>query len=835
MAVMITGWVVLLLGVLLGAGGIWLAALGDTWAYIVLGVGWAVSGALLVARRRAALWAYAVLLAFATVWALHEVGLDRWGLAPRLPLFWLIGLWLMTSWVARGLRQTKVASGTSPAFGATRILPSGPPVGDEVAQSRRGWYSARAALGTACVLVFFVGLASLAGDPFDLAGELPTPSKASEAAHAANGQAASADWRFYGGSERGERYSALADITPQNIGTLKLAWTYHTGDPERPGDPIETTAENTPLKVGALLYLCTKHDHVVALDAASGQRRWEFDPKIHPSHAFQHLNCRGLAYHDATAATAASTSPASSRAAALAFGQATSAAVGANAVATETCDRRVILPSIDARLFELDADTGKPCVGFGREGVVDLAVDMDNLENGNYMETSPPVVTSHLIVVGSSINDNESVDNPSGVIRAFDVNDGHLVWSWDMGKPDPTRPLAPGEKYTPNTPSAWAPPSVDEALGLAYFPLGNLSPDQLGAKRSAATERFASSVIALDLSTGKLRWSFQGVHHDLWDRDMPAQPTLVDLDIDGARVPALVQPTKQGDVFVLDRRDGKPILPVTEMPAPPSTLASEHASPTQPRSNLSFMPPPLKGSDMWGATPFDQLACRIAFRRAGYQGPYTPPATTKTITYPSNLGGFDWGGVAVDPNRQALVGVPVHMAYTYKLVARPGPEANVVTAGKPEHINENKGAPYAIKAEPFLSALGLPCQAPPWGAVASADLRTGRVVWMHRNGTTRDRMPSFWPIPFRMGMPGFGSPLVTAGGVFFYSGALDNVIRGYDETTGRVLWQARLPAGGQATPMTYRANGKQYVVVSAGGHGAAGTTLGDSFLAYALP
>jgi quinoprotein glucose dehydrogenase len=797
MAALLSGWILLLLGLLLAAGGVWLAALGDSWAYIVLGAGWAVTGGLLIARRRAALWAYAALLLFTLVWALFEAGLDRWALAPRLALFWLVGLWLLTPWITRTLRA-----------------PTSPQAAAAGAASRSRCFAARDGLGVAALLVLLVGLASMTLDGFDVAGRLAAAGSPAAEPSAPGGD----DWTAYGRTAYGQRYSPLPDITPQNISTLKVAWTYHTGDRQRPGDPVETTAENVPLEVGGMLYLCTKHDHVVALDAASGAKRWEFDPKIEVSHDFQHLNCRGLAYHDASAAPTAATA-------------ATAAAPTAGA-----CARRIILPSIDARLFELDAATGEPCTGFGENGVVRLAVHMDNLKPGYYMETSPPVVTKKLIVVGSSIDDNASVNNPSGVIRAFDVNDGHLVWSWDLGKPDPTAPLAPGEKYTPNTPSAWAPPSVDEALGLAYFPLGNVSPDQLGSGRSPAAERYSSSVVALDLASGKLRWSFQGVHHDLWDRDMPAQPTLVNIDVGGTKVPALVQPTKQGDVYVLDRRDGKPVLPVHEVAvAAHSSIAGERLSPTQPVSALSFTPPALTGKDMWGATPFDQLACRIAFDSMSYDGPYTPPATTKTLTYPSNLGVFEWGGVAVDPRRQALIGVPVHMAFTYQLVPRSAPRTNVVTADKKEHFNENYGAAYAIKADPFLSPLGLPCQEPPWGAIASADLRTGKTVWMHRNGTTRDRMPSFLPIPFRTGMPGFGSPLVTAGGVVFYSGALDDFIRGYDETSGRKLWQARLPAGGQATPMTYRADGKQYVVVSAGGHGAAGTDLGDAFVAYALP
>jgi len=833
-AAIVTGWVMAVLGLLLAAGGVRLATLGGTWAYLIFGIGWLLTGALLIGRRRVALWIYAALLIFTLIWAVVEVGLDRWALAPRLGLFWLVGLWLLTPWISRPLglwvssRRIKIDS--EPVPGSPATLAEAAPQGWRWAPPH--WFAARAWLGIAALVVLIVGLISMTQDPFDISGQMSGPVAGSAAplapAHSAD------EWTFYGGTAYGQRYSTLADITPNNIASLRLAWTFDTGDKKGPNDPEETTAEDVPLKVGNTLYLCSKHDHVIALDPSTGQKRWEFDPKVEVNHDFQHLNCRGLAYHDAALAVAP-TSAASAGSASAATPPSGSASGVAVPGKDTICTERIILPTIDARLIELDATTGKPCAGFGRNGMLELAVDMGNLKPGFYMETSPPAVTKNLIVIGGSINDDESVNNPSGVIRAFDVNDGHLVWSWDLGKADPTARLNPGETYTSNTPPAWAPPSVDEQLGIVYFPTGNQSPDQLGAHRSPAVERFSSSVVALDLVTGKLVWSFQGAHHDLWDRDMPAQPTLVDLDIGGSKVPALVQPTKQGDVYVLDRRNGKPIIAVGQMSVPASTLPDEHVSSVQPTSALSFMPPPLLGKDMWGATPFDQLICRIEFRSMDYQGPYTPPATHETLTYPSNLGVFDWGGIAVDPVRQTLIGTPVHMAFTYQMVPRPTPQANVVTKGKKEHFNENYGARYAVKAGPFLSPLGLPCQGPPWGAIASADLRTGKIVWMHRNGTTRDQMPSFLPIPFPMGMPGFGGPLVTAGGVVFYSGAIDDYLRGYDESSGRELWRARLPGGGQATPMTYRANGKQYVVVSAGGHGAAGTHLSDAFVAYALP
>ncbi len=790
MSAVLTGWFLALAALPLLGGGVRLAMLGGSWGYVALGAALLAAGVLLALRRRQALWVYALLMLGVLGWALWEAGLDRWALVPRGALLSVVGLWLLTPWIERALAASR--------GGAAAGTPAGTPA--------VRWPAPRAALGAVMLLVVAVATGSLLDDALEVRQPLP---RADAHAAAAPGPTAGPppagdDWPAYGGSAYGQRYSSLAAITPATIGGLKHAWTFHTGDLPGEGDPQESTFELTPLKVGDLLYLCTPHSIAIALDAATGQERWRFDPQVEVGKTRQHLTCRGLAYHEDEATPDA------------------------------PCARRLFLPTIDARLIALDAATGERCAGFADDGVLNLAVNMPNLRPGAYMLTSPPAVTRDLVIVGAAINDNERTQDPSGVIRAFDVHTGRLIWNWDPVKPEDTAPLPAGRQYSAGGPNMWSVASVDEALGLVYLPIANRSPDLLGDERGPNVERVTSSVVALDLATGRVRWVFQTVHHDLWDRDVPSQPTLVDLTIDGARVPALVAPTKQGELFVLDRRTGEPLLPVGDVEAPASPMPDATAAPEQPQSSLSFMPPPLREADMWGATPWDQLLCRIRFRSLRYEGPWTPPSTDRSLVYPGNTGVFNWGGVAVDPVREVLLASPVRLAFTHKLVPRTDPRERLVTEGEDaEPWNENFGGRYAFELGPFTSPLGIPCQQPPWGLLSGADLRTGEHAWLRRNGTVRDHMPLV-PIPFAMGVPSLGGPLVTAGGVMFYSGTLDNALRAYDVTTGRLLWQARLPAGGQATPMTYRAGGRQMVVVAAGGHGSFGTTLGDAVVAFAL-
>ncbi len=785
-----TASVIGILGVVLVLGGGWLVALGGSWYYLCAGVALVATSLLLSRRRQSALYLYALLVIGTLAWSLWEAGLDWWPLAARGDVIFIAGVFLLMPWITRPLLATAISEAGAPTSTTKR---------------RGGRLALTAALG----LFLFVAIASWFVEPQRVEGELPGIRAQLEADAAV---IPAGEWHAYGRDGLGQRYSPLTQITSDNVDQLEVAWHFQTGDTRgRPGDPVETTFEVTPLKVDNSLYLCTPHQSVIALDATTGEQLWRYEPQVEGDLALQHLTCRGVSYHKRAG------NPASGE-----------------------CLATLFMPTADGRVIALDPEDGEVCQSFGQgKGYIDLWENMPHKKPGGYYSTSPVVVTDRLLIVGGTVLDNVSTRETSGVIRAYDVNTGALVWNWDAGNPEVTTPLPPGANYTPNSPNSWSISSVDEKLGMVYVPLGNQPPDQWGAERSEAVERYSSSVVALDLATGQARWHFQTVHHDLWDYDVPAQPSLIDLTINGKTVPALVQPTKQGELFVLDRRNGEPVLPVTEQPVPQGTIEGERLAPTQPVSALSFDPPALTGADMWGATMLDQLACRIAFHKLRYEGRYTPPSLEGTLVYPGNFGVFNWGGIAVDPQRQVAFATPTYLAFVSQLVPRADDTTLYVQGeARPEDslpaLNENFGAPFAVKLSAFTSVLGLPCQAPPWGYVAGADLTTGQVVWKHKNGTVIDSSPL--PLPFKMGVPNLGGPIMTAGGVAFLSGTLDYFVRAYDVTNGEQLWESRLPAGGQATPMTYTgADGRQFLLVVAGGHGSLGTRAGDDVIAYALP
>lgn len=787
------GVLLLLMGLALLAGGIKLSMLGGSLYYVLAGIGLTLTGLLLLAGKRAALGLYALVLFASTLWSLWEIGLDWWQLVPRLSLWFALGVVLLLPWFRRPL------------------LRDGPaPIGT-------------AALSVAVVLAGGAAIGSQFTNPGEISGDLGRDSTdmASTAPAMPDG-----DWQAYGRTEFGDRYSPLKQITPANIGKLQEAWRIRTGDMPTAKDPVEITNQNTPLKVNGKLYACTAHSQVLALDPDTGKEIWRFDPQIQGPNGddfrgWAHMTCRGVSYYDEANFKNAD-----------AISQPATLSPAGQAIAA-SCPRRLFLPTADARLIAINADTGKVCEDFGNKGAVDLKAGIGPFTPGGYYSTSPAAITRNLVIIGGHVTDNESTNEPSGVIRAFDAHDGHLVWNWDSGNPDETAPLPEGQTYTRNSPNMWSLASVDEKLGMVYLPLGNQMPDQWGGNRTAGAEKFSAGTVALDIDTGKLRWNYQFTHHDLWDMDVGSQPTLLDMKTADGVKPALIQPTKQGSLYVLDRRDGTPIVPIREVPAPTGAVEGDHTAPTQARSDLNLLPPPLDEKAMWGATPFDQMLCRIQFKELRYEGQYTPPSVQGSLIYPGNVGVFNWGSVSLDPVRQLLFTSPNYMAFVSKLVPRAEVAADSKRESETSGVQPNTGAPYAVIMHPFMSPLGVPCQAPAWGYVAGIDLTTNKVVWKHKNGTSRDSSPI--PIGLPIGVPSMGGSMVTGGGVGFLSGTLDQYIRAYDVKNGKELWKSRLPAGGQATPMSYTGkDGQQYVLVVVGGHGSLGTKMGDYIIAYKL-
>ena len=784
--VTITGVVYGMVGLALACGGAWLAALGGSVYYIIAGLGILITGGLLIAGRSSALWVYAAVLIGTLIWAVTEIGFDWWPLAARGDIIFPLGLWLLTPWIVRNLGH-----GALPA-GKAVTLPL--------------WAGV-----VASVVVLVVGLNSNYHEIYGTVTSVNSGLTPNDAAAQPD-----EDWRAYGRTDLGQRYSPLTQITPANVKNLKVAWTFRTGDSQGNNDSVETTFEVTPIKVGDTLYLCSQHQRLFAVDAKTGKLRWSYDPKLQDNPTFQHLTCRGVAYHETVPG-----------------------AVNADGTPAPTeCPRTIFLPVNDGRMIALNADTGQPCESFGNHGTLDLQAGMGVKTSGFYEPTSPPVVSDKILVVAGSVIDNYSNEEPSGVIRGFDIHTGKLVWAWDSGAIDENALASPTHNYTNNSPNSWITAAYDAKLGLIYVPMGVQTPDIWGGNRTAVAERYSSALVALDVNTGKRAWFYQTVHHDLWDMDLSSQPTLVDISTAKGVIPAVLQPTKTGNLFVLDRRNGQLIVPAPERPVPQGAAPGDHLSPTQPFSRLTFRPEQkLTGADMWGATIFDQLTCRILFHRLRYDGTFTPPSLQGTLVFPGNLGMFEWGGVAVDPVRQIVIANPIAIPFVSQLVPR-GPDNPTAPdkahpPGSEIGVQPMYGTPYGVILHPFLSPIGLPCMRPPWGYMAGIDLRTMKIAWQHRNGTIQDRLPV--PIPIKMGVPSLGGPMTTAGGVAFLTSTYDYFIRAYDVADGKQLWQDRLPAGGQSTPMSYAVDGEQYVVTAAGGHGSFHTKTGDYVIAYSLP
>lgn len=619
----------------------------------------------------------------------------------------------------------------------------------------------------------------------------------------------SIDWPAYGGSAGGGHFSEAALITKDNVDGLAQAWVHRSGDytagvqslTESVSEELvgnrPTSFIGTPIVVAGTLYYCTPFNRVFALDPATGAERWVFDPQVDMSKE-PLSNCRGVSSWQATQQTGAA------------------------------CEHRIILGTLDSRLIALDGKTGKRCADFGANGEVDLTAGLTEHAANEYGVTSAPAIIGDTVVTGAYVTDSIRSDIPAGVVRAYNVRTGAFTWGWNPVHPDRAATDEAG-RYVPASTNVWSTISVDAERNLVIVPTGNSSPDYYGGDREGHQDYYSSSVVALDGTTGEVVWHYQTVHHDIWDYDVPAQPTLMDVTVNGVTRPAVVQVTKMGLTFVLDRDTGKPLHPVEERPVPQSGAApGEYLSPTQP---FPTKPEPLHQlsvgpEDAWGFTFWDRGACRDLLEQAQTGPIYTPPSVQGTVFYPSNLGGNNWGAPAVHPDRQIMITNTKHTPIEVKLVPQQDCPAGV---GFPQ-----QGSPYCAVMTPLLSPLGAPCTAPPWATLDAVDLSSGEILWRKPLGTLKHLAP--WPLTwlYDSGLDA-GGPIATASGLIFIAATSDGYFRAFDMEDGEELWRSELPATGNAVPMTYQHEGRQYVVIAAGGHFTSPLPSSDHLIAFALP
>lgn len=790
------GTVIVVAGLFFLIGGAKLVLLGGSPYFLTAGIGLSASGFLIARARPAGGLVFGALFLATIIWALWEVGLAFWPLISRL-----LAMGVGTTVVALSWPLMRRAAGREPLW--------------------------RPALAIAVVLGFCsaVGFAAMfvSHPTVAFAGAQSVLIPVDPAHEQRN-------WEAYGNSPGGNRFVALDQITRDNVQKLKVAWTYRTGDVAI-SDGNGAEDQNTPLQVGDTVFICTPHNNVIALDGDTGREKWK--ARI-DARASVWMRCRGLAYFDAKAPLKQPNMPGATPVTAVTVPE------GA------ACQRRILMNTVNAELIALDADTGRFCTDFGNSGRVDLKAGLGSAPDPEYQLTSPPTIAGTTVVVGGRIADNVQVDMPGGVMRGFDVVTGKLRWAFDPGNPAITGMPAAGQTYTRSTPNVWAPMSYDPASNTVFMPVGSASVDLYGVTRSALDHKYGASMLALDATTGKEKWHFQTVHNDLWDFDIPMQPSFIDFAAGGGQtVPALVFGTKAGQLYVLDRATGKPLTRVDNVTVKAANIPNEPYSLTQPRS--VGMPQigvgPLTEADMWGATPFDQLLCRIAFKGMRYEGLYTAPGTDKSLSLPGSLGGMNWGGLSTDPTTSTIFANDMRLGLWVQMFPQTAKKAAPASGGG-EAVNTGmgsvplKGTPYSVMKDRFLSVLGVPCQTPPFGTLTAIDMKTRKIKWQVPVGTVRDTGPLGikMGLPIPVGLPTLGGTLATQGGLLFIAGTQDYYLRAFNSANGREIWKARLPVGSGGGPMSFKSprTGKQYIVITAGG-ARQSPDRGDYVIAYALP
>ena len=764
-----------IIGLFLFLGGVQLMFLGGSLYYLLSGIILLVIAWTGLNNKASAAILYQLLLAATIVWSIYEVGFDVWGLIPRLVAPAVLGVIFLLPPIQKRLSLNKLIN----------LITS---------------------------IVMLLVLVLLGFSFFNSTFKAKSEDLSYENFHAKPIDSIF-NWTSVGGSLTGSKHVEASQINRGNVTELKPAWVYKVSSAE---DSDITLSSVTPLSVDDRLFFCASNNLLISLDAETGEEIWKYDPKTDLEHV-PYKSCRGVAFH------------------------------ASNKNDKQSCQARIVAGTLDNRLLAVDANTGLPCNDFGKNGVIDLNIGLGEILPGYRYVTSPPTIMKNIVIVGGFIYDNQSAYEPSGVVKAFDVATGELLWAWDFLSPkgikwDPSQP-----NFVKNTPNFWSIGAGDEDLGLVYLPTGNTPPDFYGGHRSPEQDRYASSVVALDISTGDVKWSFQTVYHDVWDYDVPSQPVLVNWNSESERIPALILATKRGEIFVLDRRDGKPLTEIEERSVPQTNLPEgEWLSKTQPFSVgfPSFAPDDLNEKKMWGATPIDQLWCRIKLLETRYEGKFTPQSEQGALNYPGNFGVFNWGGMSADTTRDILVVNTAYFPWYQRLIKREeadklgivpygeSSEINNVSSG-PEIYYAQAGTPYAVDSRPFTSPLGYPCHAPPWGELAAIDLKSQKIMWKRPLGTTEEVAPFGLALP--TGVFNIGGPITTSQGLIFIGAAIDDHFRAFNINNGEELWKAKLPAGGQATPISYvSSSGKQYVVIAAGGHAPLNTKLGDYIVAYAL-